>query len=72
MAMHGGSKALVLCTLALTLALAGCGRRGALEDPGRAAGPNPPAAEDVEQPNGMEVPAGEMPERKRFFLDFLI
>lgn len=72
MAMHRGSKALVLAALALTLALAACGRRGSLEDPGRAAGANPPVAEYVEKPDGMEVPAGEKPEEKRFFLDFLI
>jgi predicted small lipoprotein YifL len=71
--MHRGSKALLLCALALTLALGGCGRRGALEVP------EAPAATGTSGDTGRADPAGQTPEqqdvkpaRHSFPLDFLI
>ncbi|WP_346912130.1 lipoprotein [uncultured Roseibium sp.] len=71
--MHRGSKALLLCALALTLALGGCGRRGALDVPGA------PAATGTSDEAGQIDPAGPAPEqqdvkpaRDSFPLDFLI
>jgi predicted small lipoprotein YifL len=72
MGMHRGLKALVLLALAATLALGGCGRRGALESPGSAANSTQPEAAPVDPAAPPADTATEKPPRKGFFLDPLI
>ncbi|MBD1546467.1 hypothetical protein [Roseibium aggregatum] len=69
-AMHWGSKALLLCALSLMLALGGCGRRGALDIP---------AAPAATATSGDDVQTGRTtqqqtvkPAGNSFPLDFLI
>ena len=71
LAMHRGSKTLILCALSLMLALGGCGRRGALEVPSAPAASTTASGEDAQtgqQPQQQNV----KPARKDFPLDFLI
>ncbi len=76
MASRHGLKALAILTLAATLALGACGRRGALDVPGTtsetttgyAAEANDPAVQPVQPSDEQTV----QPASDRFFLDFLI
>lgn len=72
MGMHRGLKALVLLALAATLALGGCGRRGALETPRSTANSTQPQAAPVDPAAPPADVAAEKPAGKRFFLDPLI
>lgn len=69
-AMHWGSKALLLSTLSLMLALGGCGRRGALDIPAA------PAATATSGETGQTDQSTQeqkvKPARNDFPLDFLI
>lgn len=69
--MHSGLKALVLCALALTLALGGCGRRGALDVPASSA-VSPDPATTAQTGNQPVDATAEPADSKSFPLDFLI
>lgn len=69
-AMHRGSKALFLCTLALMLALGGCGRRGALEVPATSASAAAPSENDQTGQTAQQQTV--KPASNSFPLDFLI
>lgn len=61
-------RTLALISLCLTLTLAGCGRKGALEGPDVSAAPQGAAAD----PADAQATAAPESEDEPFFLDFLI
>ncbi|MCV0429815.1 MAG: lipoprotein [Roseibium sp.] len=71
MVMMTRFKILALISLCLSLTLAGCGRKGSLDDPSA-----PPAAAADAAVDPAAVAATQLPEQpesdKSFFLDFLI
>lgn len=70
MVMAPRFKTLALLGLCLGLTLAGCGRKGNLDDPGAPVPPEGGAADPAVA--ATSVPAEEPRSDKPFFLDFLI
>jgi len=74
MAVKHGLKALAMCAICLSLTVAGCGRRGALDVPGQQQTSSVDAADaqqataDTESAAVTEVPQSKSP----FFLDLFI
>lgn len=74
MAIKCGLKVLTLCAICLSLTVAGCGRRGALEVPGQQQTPSLYVSDSQQSPTSVdssdvtEVP----PKKSPFFLDIFI
>ncbi|WP_205756118.1 lipoprotein [Labrenzia sp. 011] len=66
--MNSRLKVLALLGLCLGLTLAGCGRKGSLDNPGS---PEPPQGTAAD-PAASAVPPQEPQSDQSFFLDFLI